>query len=67
MKLDSSSTRRSFIKRAALLGGAALLLAAGPPKTIRPEAAAPEPSASGDRGYRLTDHIKTYYEKARQS
>ena len=66
MKTTLSSDRRTFIKRAALLGGSALALALGVPKTARPAAASsPEPKAQ-DQGYRLSAHIKKYYETARQ-
>lgn len=66
MKTNFSSDRRTFIKRATLLGGSALALALGVPKTARPAAApAPEP-ATRNEGYRLTAHVKKYYETARQ-
>jgi len=65
MKINSSSDRRTFIKRAALLGGSALLAAFGTPKTAQPAADAPQPKTPG-QGYRLTAHIKKYYETASQ-
>ncbi|MRR15344.1 MAG: formate dehydrogenase [Deltaproteobacteria bacterium] len=66
MKTNFSSGRRTFIKRATLLGGSALALALGVPKTARPAAApASEPQAQ-NQGYRLTAHVKKYYETARQ-
>ena len=66
MKTNFASDRRTFIKRAALLGGSALALALGVPKTAQPAAvSAPEPKAQ-DQGYRLTAHVKKYYETARQ-
>ncbi|MEE9911317.1 MAG: twin-arginine translocation signal domain-containing protein [Deltaproteobacteria bacterium] len=66
MKTNFSSDRRTFIKRAALLGGSALALAVGVPRTARPAAvSAPEPKTQ-DQGYRLSAHIKKYYETARQ-
>ena len=58
--------RRAFIKKVAFMGGAGTLLAAAG-KTGR-AAARPHPtinSAAGSpRGYRVTAHIRKYYEKA---
>ncbi len=66
MKTHFSNDRRTFIKRAALLGGSAMALALGVPRTARPAAvSAPEPKEQ-NQGYRLTAHIKKYYETARQ-
>lgn len=66
MKTNYSSDRRTFIKRAALFGGSALALALGVPKTARTATtSAPEPKAK-DQGYRLTEHVKKYYETARE-
>jgi len=66
MKTNLLSDRRTFIKRAALLGGAALLTALGDPKTARPAAASAPKPKTPDQGYRLTEHVKKYYETARQ-
>lgn len=66
MTTNFLSDRRTFIKRAALFGGSALALALVGPKTARTAiTSAPEPEAK-DQGYRLTAHIKKYYETARE-
>lgn len=65
MKDIMKSDRRTFMKRAALLGGSALLMALGDAKTARSAAPAAQPKPV-NRGYRLTEHIKKYYETARQ-
>jgi len=64
MKIEFSGNRRSFIKNAAIFGGLAAILG-----TLRPASARtsdpqlkPEPQS---HGYRLTEHIKKYYETAR--
>ncbi len=56
--------RRMFLKRAALLGGSAALLSFIKPTAAPAEPPAQQPSESG-RGYRLTEHIRKYYETAR--
>ena len=59
--------RRMFLKTMALLGGSAAVLAAkrglagNPP--VKNNAAGE--SAARSQGYRLTPHIKRYYERAR--
>ena len=59
--------RRMFLKTMALLGGSAAVLAAkgglaaNPPVKNR----APGQPAVRSQGYRLTPHIKRYYERAR--
>ncbi len=64
MNIESIIGRRQFIKGATILGGLAALL-----RIVRPAAARakepqrqPEPPA---QGYRLTEHVKKYYETAR--
>ncbi len=64
MKLEFAGNRRSFIKMAALLGGWAALLGPGRPAAAKPRPSPPQPEESG-RGYRLTEHIKKYYQAAR--
>ena len=64
MKLEFTGNRRSFIKMAALLGGVAALLGPGRPTAAKPKPSPPQPEESG-RGYRLTEHIKKYYQAAR--
>jgi len=65
MKMEFSATRRTFIKGVTIFGGLSLLLGPGrkSPATRQEEPSPhPEPSA---QGYRLTEHIKKYYETAR--
>ncbi len=65
MSTESILKRRQFLKRATIFGGLTALLGivrpaeAGPPKESRRQ---PEPSG---QGYRLTEHVKKYYETAR--
>ena len=59
-----STSRRTFIKHAAIFGGSALGFFLGRPAAAEPKQPLPEKSPSG-RGYRLTEHIKRYYETAR--
>ncbi len=68
MKNEFSGSRRRFMKRALLFSGlasglAALLGKAGPAVAGFRELVA-KPHASG-QGYRLTAHVKRYYETAR--
>jgi hypothetical protein len=59
--------RRTFLKTIALLGGSAALMAAGNGVGVIPSTKSKPASASPVRsnGYRLTPHIKKYYERAR--
>jgi hypothetical protein len=59
-----SRSRRTFIKYAAIFGGSALWLVLGRPAAAEPKQPLPEKLPSGE-GYRLTEHIKKYYETAR--
>jgi len=62
-KLVSHRTeRRNFFKNAALLGGAAVLAVMGKRAGAKPSPDLSDKSRS--RGYRLTPHIRKYYEKA---
>ena len=64
MKTEFTGSRRAFIKSAAILAGFAALLGRG-----RPAAATPgkplEQKTEPSQGYRLTEHVKKYYETAR--
>ncbi|MGO9139127.1 MAG: twin-arginine translocation signal domain-containing protein [Syntrophales bacterium] len=63
MKMEITCDRRKFIKSAAIASGLAVLLG-----RVRPAAAKtkqPLPQEKSSRGYRLTEHIKKYYETAR--
>lgn len=71
MKSNSKSTlpRRHFLQQLLLLGGAAgttalALQAVHAEAKPRQKAQASSDSAKSSKGYRLTDHIRTYYEKA---
>ncbi len=63
MKLDFTGSRRSFLKGAAIFGGLALLLGLDRPAAARPKQSPPQQEQP--KGYRLTEHIKKYYETAR--
>jgi hypothetical protein len=64
MKTELTGSRRTFIKYAAIFSGLAALLGRFKPATARTEAALPNPDEPG-QGYRLTEHVKRYYETAR--
>lgn len=64
---QTSAGRRRFLQGAALIGGTTVLLAAGR-STVwnQEETPAPESSVPPEsKGYRVTPHVQTYYEKAR--
>ena len=63
MKWELSGNRRTFLKGAAIFGGLALVLGLDRPATAKPKPSPPQQEPS--KGYRLTDHIKKYYETAR--
>ena len=63
MKTETTCDRRKFIKSAVIASGLAALLG-----RVRPAAAKkvqPLPQEESSKGYRLTEHIKKYYETAR--
>lgn len=62
-KPSSSTNRRNFFKKAAFLGTAGIfgLVGRSAARRDRPAAA---PDKTRGRGYRLTDHIRRYYERA---
>lgn len=64
MNEEITGNRRAFFKQAALFGWLGVLLVAGRPATASPKKATPAPEPSG-QGYRLTEHVKKYYETAR--
>jgi hypothetical protein len=65
MKMEFSGTRRTFIKGVTIFGGLSLLLGlGGRSQAKRREQPPPQPEQSA-QGYRLTEHIKKYYETAR--
>jgi hypothetical protein len=63
MIMETTCDRRKFIKSAAIASGLAVLLG-----RVRPAAAKtkqPMPQEEPGKGYRLTEHIRKYYETAR--
>jgi hypothetical protein len=60
--ISHRAERRKFFKRAALFGGTAFLTVLG--RRARPGAAAELPEKPRKQGYRLTAHIRKYYQKA---
>jgi hypothetical protein len=64
MKKEYSGTRRTFLKAAAIFGGLALLFGRGRPAAAKPQQTPPQQEPSS-QGYRLTEHVKKYYETAR--
>ena len=64
MKIESIVGRRTFLKCAATLGGIAALFGVVRPAVGKPKEASSLPDEPG-QGYRLTEHIKKYYETAR--
>ncbi|HVO65702.1 MAG TPA: hypothetical protein VMT12_04380 [Syntrophales bacterium] len=64
MKTEFTATRRAFIKTAAIFAGFAAFIGHG-----RPAAAIPgkplDLKSESSQGYRLTEHVKKYYETAR--
>ena len=65
MKIKFFTGRRNFLKNAAIFGGLAALFGIIRPSALRlKEAQQQQPEPSG-QGYRLTEHVKKYYEKAR--
>ena len=58
--------RRGFLAGAAVAGGAAATGAAqAVGETLAAEPAADAPAAPASRGYRVTEHVRKYYDKAR--
>ena len=64
MNIESIIGRRKFLKSATIFGGLAALLG-----IVRPAPAGlkepQRPSEHSGQGYRLTKHVKKYYETAR--
>ncbi len=63
MKMETTCDRRKFIKSAAIASGLAALLGRLRPTTAKTKQ--PLPQEEPGKGYRLTDHIRKYYETAR--
>ena len=66
MKKEIPCNRRTFIKGAAIFGGLAALVGSRRPAEAGRAQAVPTPSTEPtSAGYRLTEHVKRYYETAR--
>ncbi len=64
MNIESIMGRRKFLKSATIFGGLAALVGIVRPAGAGPRQPQPQPKQSG-QGYRLTEHVKKYYETAR--
>ena len=64
MKKESIIGRRKFLKGAAILSGLAALFGMAKPTAVGPKEPLPPPEQTS-QGYRLTEHVKKYYETAR--
>jgi hypothetical protein len=65
MKMELSTTRRTFIKGAAIFGGLSLLTGIGAKSPAAGKQTPPDSQPMKSEGYRLTEHVKKYYETAR--
>ena len=65
MKIEPNGSRRSFIKNAAIFAGLAVFFGRGDRPAVGTSAKPPDTEAQVSQGYRLTDHVKKYYETAR--
>ncbi|MGV8057249.1 MAG: twin-arginine translocation signal domain-containing protein [Smithellaceae bacterium] len=65
MKKEHNGSRRAFLKNTAVFGGAALSLLLGygraPAAPVKSKESSRTPESTG---YRLTDHVRKYYETA---
>ena len=67
---STRSGRRRFLKGVMAVGGTTVLVAVGREAMVDDAVPEQQPVAASDstpakKGYRETDHIRTYYEKAR--
>ncbi len=65
MNIGLAMGRRNFLKGATILGGITALLGIPRAAAARPPKPPRQPEFTG-RGYRLTEHVKKYYETARR-
>jgi hypothetical protein len=63
MKMDLNTTRRGFIKTAALWGGLGTLIGGSKPVGAKPNQSLPKADEPRP-GYRVTAQVKRYYETA---
>lgn len=61
--MEFSSSRRTFMKSAAVFGGLSVLMRLSGRASAEAKQPLGEPEQKGG-GYRLTEHIKKYYETA---
>ncbi len=64
MDFEFITERRKFLKNATIFGGLAALLGVVKPVNARLKEPQRQPERCG-QGYRLTEHVKKYYETAR--
>jgi len=64
MKEEFTGSRRAFIKNTAIFAGLAALFGRGRPAVATPSKPL-EQKTESSQGYRLTEHVKKYYETAR--
>lgn len=64
MKTEFTGSRRAFMKNAATFTGLAVLLGRSRHVAATPSKPLEQKTESG-QGYRLTEHVKKYYETAR--
>ena len=65
MKEKFTGSRRAFIKKAAIFAGIAALLGRRSSPAAATPSKTPEQKTESSQGYRLTEHVKKYYETAR--
>jgi hypothetical protein len=65
MKVELTGNRRTFMKSAAIFSGLAALFGIAKPARAEPKEPSPE-QEQPSQGYRLTEHVKRYYETARR-
>jgi hypothetical protein len=67
MDLDFKASRRTFIKTAVVFGCLGALLGIGSSSAAEAKklSSRPEQPAQSGQGYKLTEHVKRYYETAR--
>jgi len=61
----SNAKRRGFLLALGVGGAGAAALAARSITGVAPSAETPDPAATTGEGYRLTDHVKRYYQTAK--
>ena len=63
--LKVNTSRRTFVKLAAITGGTIALTGISAKKSLSGPAIPASTAKPSDKGYHLTPHIQTYYDKAR--